>query len=98
MGKISSAVAAVAPRAIAQLKKAGVSGINTKGEFMQYIGLPENPTSQQILGALPMMAEIAGVKNPLDSGNAVFTTPTPTGLDVGATQKFSNGFSVTRIK
>jgi len=67
MGKISSAVAAVAPRAIANLKKSGVSGINTKGEFMQYIGLPENPTSEQILGALPLMSEIAGTKNPLEA-------------------------------
>lgn len=67
MGKISSAVAAVAPRAIANLKKSGVSGINTKGEFMQYIGLPENPTSEQILGALPLISEIAGTKNPLEA-------------------------------
>lgn len=64
-GRISSAVAGVAPRAIANLKKAGVSGINSLQEFMTYIGLPQNPTSQQIAGALPMMAEIAGVENPL---------------------------------
>ena len=74
MGKIASAVAAVAPRAISQLKKAGVSGINTKGEFMQYIGLPENATSKQILGALPMMADIAGVKNPLAQTQATSAT------------------------
>lgn len=64
-GRISSAVAGVAPRAIANLKKAGVSGINSLQEFMTYIGLPQNPTSQQIAGALPLMAEIAGVENPI---------------------------------
>lgn len=64
-GRISSAVAAIAPRAISKLKAAGVSGINSLPEFMTYIGLPQNPTSQQIMGALPMMAQIAGVENPV---------------------------------
>lgn len=66
LGKISSSVAAVAPRAISNLKAAGVSGINTKGEFLQYIGLPENPTSEQLMGAIPIMAQIAGVENPIE--------------------------------
>lgn len=65
-GRISSAVAGLAPRAIAKLKEAGVSGINSLPEFMTYIGLPQNPTSAQIAGAIPMMAQIAGVENPLD--------------------------------
>jgi len=64
-GRISSAVAGLAPRAISKLKAAGVSGINSLPEFMTYIGLPQNPTSEQIRGALPMMAQIAGVDNPL---------------------------------
>ena len=64
-GRISSAVAGLAPRAISNLKAAGVSGINSLPEFMTYIGLPQNPTSEQIRGALPMMAQIAGVNNPL---------------------------------
>lgn len=64
-GRISSAVAGLAPRAIAKLKEAGVSGINSLPEFMTYIGLPQNPTSAQIAGAIPMMAQIAGVDNPL---------------------------------
>lgn len=69
-GKISSAVAGVAPRAIANLKKAGVSGINSLQEFMTYIGLPQSPTSAQIEGALPLMAQIAGVENPLKETQA----------------------------
>lgn len=64
-GRISSAVAGLAPRAIAKLKEAGVSGINSLPEFMTYIGLPQNPTSAQIAGAIPMMAQIASVDNPL---------------------------------
>lgn len=64
-GRISSAVAGLAPRAISKLKEAGVSGINSLPEFMTYIGLPQNPTSAQIEGALPLMAQIAGVDNPL---------------------------------
>jgi len=64
-GRISSAVAGLAPRAIAKLKESGVSGINSLPEFMTYIGLPQNPTSAQIAGAIPMMAQIAGVDNPL---------------------------------
>lgn len=64
LGEISSAVAGLAPRAISNLKNAGVSGINSLSEFMTYIGLPQNPTSKQIAGAIPMMAQIAGVENP----------------------------------
>lgn len=86
-GRISSAVAGVAPRAIANLKKAGVSGINSLQEFMTYIGLPQNPTSQQIAGALPLMAEIAGVENPIKaeqkkSGLGLFGKPMG-GIQVG---------------
>lgn len=101
LGKRSAAVAGIASRAIAKLKAAGVSGVNSLPEFMTYIGLPENPTSEQIMGALPMMAQIAGVENPIpekslkqfnnNSANAPM-------LDVGATQNFNNGFSVTRVK
>lgn len=103
LGKISSGVAAIAPKAISKLKAAGVSGINSLPEFMTYIGLPQNPTSKQILGAIPMMAQIAGVKNPLEGGQAnpadiVTSMPTGTEMQVGSTQKFNNGFSITRVK
>lgn len=90
LGRLSAAVAGIAPRAIAKLKAAGVSGINTKGEFLQYIGLPENPTSEQIMGAIPMMAQIAGVENPIpekslkqfnnNSANAQMIGSDPLGL------------------
>lgn len=61
-GQLSSAVAAIAPTAIQRLKDAGVSGVNTLGEFMTYVGLPEKPTSQQIAGALPLIKKILNVE------------------------------------
>ena len=65
LGAISSSIAAIAPEAISKLKAAGVSGINTMAEFLTYLGLPENPTSQEIAGALPQISAIIG-----KSGNA----------------------------
>ncbi len=61
LGKISSAVAAIAPMAIERLKSAGVSGINSLPEFLTYVGLPENPTSQEIAGALPIIRQTLGL-------------------------------------
>lgn len=101
LGEISGAIAAIAPRAIAKLKAAGVSGVNTLGEFMTYVGLPQNATSKQIAGALPLIAQVAGVNLPeqqASPADIVTSMPTMSNLDVGATQKYNNGFSVTRIK
>ena len=64
LGALSAAIGAIAPHAIFRLKNAGVSGVNTLGEFMTYVGLPENPTSTQIKGALPLIAQILGKSNP----------------------------------
>lgn len=63
-GRLASAIAAVAPRAIAKLKAAGVSGVNTLGEFMTYVGLPQNATSEQIGAAVPLISQIIGVDDP----------------------------------
>lgn len=63
-GRLSGAIAAVAPRAISKLKAAGVSGVNTLGEFMTYVGLPQNATSDQIAAAVPLISEIIGADNP----------------------------------
>lgn len=59
-GKLKASIAAIAPAAIKRLKDAGVSGINTQGEFFNYIGLPENPTSEQLAGALPRLKATLG--------------------------------------
>lgn len=64
LGAITSAIGAIAPQAIAKLKAAGVSGVNTLGEFMTYVGLPEKPISTEIVGALPQIAAILGKPNP----------------------------------
>ena len=63
-GRLSGAIAAVAPRAIAKLKAAGVSGVNTLGEFMTYVGLPQDATSDQIAAAVPLISQIIGAENP----------------------------------
>ena len=72
-GKLSGAVAAIAPRAIAKLKAAGVSGVNTLGEFMTYVGLPQNATSEQISAAVPLIAQIIGVEDPTKKANEIGT-------------------------
>lgn len=64
LGAISSSIAAIAPQAISKLKAAGVSGINTMAEFLTYLGLPENPISAELKGALPQIAAILGKNNP----------------------------------
>lgn len=61
LGKISGAVSAIAPMAIERLKSVGVSGINSLPEFLTYVGLPENPTSQEIAGALPIIRQTLGL-------------------------------------
>lgn len=66
-GRLSGAIAAVAPRALSKLKAAGVSGVNTLGEFMTYVGLPQNATSDQIAAAVPLISEIIGAENPYSS-------------------------------
>lgn len=70
LGAITSAIGAIAPQAIAKLKAAGVSGVNTLGEFMTYVGLPEKPISTEIVGALPQIAAILGKPNPYGEANS----------------------------
>lgn len=64
-GELASAIAGIAPTAIQRLKNAGVSGVNTLGEFMTYVGLPENATNDQIRGALPLIKQIVGYEQPV---------------------------------
>lgn len=59
-GELAAAIAGIAPIAIQRLKEAGVSGINTQGEFFNYIGLPPDATNEQIAGALPNIKKIVG--------------------------------------
>lgn len=83
-GRLSGAIAAVAPRAIAKLKAAGVSGVNTLGEFMTYVGLPQDATSDQIAAAVPLISEIIGAENPYSAKQNNGFTQTKNGGKVNA--------------
>lgn len=95
-GRISSAIAGLAPKAISKLKAAGVSGVNSLPEFMTYVGLPQNPTSQQIMGALPLMAQIAGVENPVKT--EVTQTQKFLTQDPRVQEALDNGYSMEEIQ
>lgn len=60
-GRMTANIAAIGPLVLKRAKEAGVSGINTVGEAMMYIGLPENPTSEQLAGALPRIRDFLGM-------------------------------------
>ena len=53
LGEREAALSALIPITNAVAKASGGSGINTLGEMMAYLGVPENATSAQIAGALP---------------------------------------------
>lgn len=53
LGKREAALSALIPITNTIAKASGGSGINTLGEMMAYLGIPENATSAQIAGALP---------------------------------------------
>lgn len=80
LGKQSAALAAIAPAAISKLKEAGVSGVNSLPEFMTYIGLGEDPTSEQIAGALPIIANTLGFSDPAIPAAAVGPFPATNGV------------------
>lgn len=53
LGQREAALSALIPITNEVAKASGGSGINTLGEMMAYLGIPENATSAQIAGALP---------------------------------------------
>lgn len=61
-GRLAADIAAIGPLVLKKVKEAGASGINTVGEAMLYIGLPENPTSAEIAGALPILKKTLGIE------------------------------------
>ena len=62
IGKREQALSALIPLTNAVAKASGGSGINTLGEMMAYVGLPENATSAQIKGALPGIVKKLGLE------------------------------------
>lgn len=63
IGKRQAALAALLPYTNLAAKKSGGSGINTLGEMMAYLGMPENATSAEIIGALPGIARKLGMES-----------------------------------
>ena len=63
IGRREQALSALIPMTNAIAKASGGSGINTLGEMMAYLGIPENATSAQIEGALPGMIKKLGLES-----------------------------------
>lgn len=76
IGKRDQALSALIPMTNAIARASGGSGINTVGEMMAYLGVPENATSAQIRGALPGMIKKLGLeeeyyqRSPVNNGMA----------------------------
>ncbi|MCQ2574562.1 MAG: hypothetical protein MJ156_00455 [Alphaproteobacteria bacterium] len=64
IGKREAALAALLPLTNSIARASGGSGINTLGEMMAYLGIPENATSAQIAGALPGISRKLGIEIP----------------------------------
>lgn len=61
IGRRDQALSALIPLTNKVARASGASGINTLGEMLAYVGLPENATSAQIEGALPGMIKKLGM-------------------------------------
>ena len=64
IGKREAALASLLPLTNSVARASGGSGINTLGEMMAYLGMPENATSAQIAGALPGISRKLGIEIP----------------------------------
>lgn len=80
IGKRTAALASLLPFTNMAARASGGSGINTVGEMMAYLGIPENATSEQIKGALPGLktklgmtdAELASVMGNVPATKSTF--------------------------
>ena len=63
LGRRDQALSALIPMTNAIAKASGGSGINTLGEMMAYLGVPENATSKQIEGVLPGLIKKLGLED-----------------------------------
>lgn len=64
IGKREAALSSLLPLTNSIARASGGSGINTLGEMMAYLGMPENATSAQIAGALPGISRKLGIEIP----------------------------------
>lgn len=62
LGRREQALSALIPMTNSIAKASGGSGINTLGEMMAYLGVPENATSKQIEGVLPGLVKKLGLE------------------------------------
>lgn len=62
IGRREQALSALIPITNKIAKASGGSGINTLGEMLAYLGIPENATSAQIAGVLPGMLKKLGME------------------------------------
>ena len=62
LGRREQALSALLPLTNAIARASGGSGINTLGEMLAYLGVPENATSAQIKGVLPGLINKLGFK------------------------------------
>lgn len=86
LGRRTAALSALLPMTNAIARASGGSGINTLGEMMAYLGIPENATSAQIAGALPgLMSRLGITKDDIANigGNSNITIPNAGMVDSG---------------
>jgi hypothetical protein len=76
IGRREQALSTLVPMTAKVAHDAGISGINSVGEAMLYLGIPANATSKQIKGALPGIIKKLGLeeeyyqRSPIDNGMA----------------------------
>lgn len=63
LGKREQALSALLPLTNSIARASGGSGINTVGEMMAYLGVPENATSAQLKGAIPGLVKKLGLES-----------------------------------
>ncbi len=61
LGRRTAALSALLPLTNKIARESGGSGINTLGEMMAYLGVPENATSAQIAGSLQGLMQRLGI-------------------------------------
>jgi len=63
IGRREQALSALLPLTNAIARASGGSGINTLGEMLAYLGVPENATSKQLEGVLPGLVKKLGLES-----------------------------------
>lgn len=95
IGRRNQAISSLVPGAVKIAKDSGMSGINTLGEIMTNVGLPENPTSKQLEGALPGLVKKYGLEEQYYKRLAERGTPAMTPINSSNAKPFVvNGYQI----